>query len=75
MDKIKKGLGRGLSSLIGEVNVEPHKNQISISDLVPNKYQPRRNFDKSTLEVMISKFSNFVFFITTSIFLVPFNTP
>ena len=50
MDKIKKGLGRGLSSLIGEVNVEPYKNQISISDLVPNKYQPRRNFDKSNLE-------------------------
>ena len=50
MDKIKKGLGRGLSSLIGEVNVEPHKNQISISDLVPNKNQPRRNFDKSNLE-------------------------
>ncbi len=50
MEKIKKGLGRGLSSLIGEVNVEPHKNQISISDLVPNKYQPRRNFDKSNLE-------------------------
>ena len=25
MDKIKKGLGRGLSSLIGEVKVEPKK--------------------------------------------------
>ena len=50
MDKIKKGLGRGLSSLIGEVKAEPQKNQISISDLVPNKYQPRRNFDKSNLE-------------------------
>ena len=50
MDKIKKGLGRGLSSLIGETKVEPQKNQVSISDLVPNKYQPRKIFDKTNLE-------------------------
>ena len=50
MDKIKKGLGRGLSSLIGETKVEPQKNQVSISDLVPNKYQPRKIFDESSLE-------------------------
>ena len=50
MDKIKKGLGRGLSSLIGETKVEPQKNQVSISDLVPNKYQPRKIFDETTLE-------------------------
>ena len=50
MDKIKKGLGRGLSSLIGETKVEPEKNKISISDLVPNKYQPRKVFDESNLE-------------------------
>ena len=50
MDKIKKGLGRGLSSLIGENKVEPQKNQLSISDLVPNKYQPRKIFDEKNLE-------------------------
>ena len=50
MDKIKKGLGRGLSSLIGETKIEPQKNQVSISDLVPNKYQPRKIFDEATLE-------------------------
>ena len=50
MDKIKKGLGRGLSSLIGETKVEPQKNQVSISDLVPNKYQPRKFFDETNLE-------------------------
>tara|TARA_B100002052_G_scaffold277529_1_gene283099 strand:- start:104 stop:946 length:843 start_codon:yes stop_codon:yes gene_type:complete len=50
MDKIKKGLGRGLSSLIGETKVELQKNQIPISDLVPNKYQPRKSFDESNLE-------------------------
>ena len=50
MDKIKKGLGRGLSSLIGETKVESQKNRLSISDLVPNKYQPRKIFDESNLE-------------------------
>tara|TARA_Y100000996_G_scaffold325230_1_gene261318 strand:+ start:700 stop:1542 length:843 start_codon:yes stop_codon:yes gene_type:complete len=50
MDKIKKGLGRGLSSLIGETKVEPQKNHLSIGDLVPNKYQPRKNFDEANLE-------------------------
>ena len=50
MDKIKKGLGRGLSSLIGETKIEPQKNQVSISDLVPNKYQPRKIFDDASLE-------------------------
>ena len=50
MDKIKKGLGRGLSSLIGETKVETKKNQVSISDLVPNKYQPRKIFDEASLE-------------------------
>ena len=50
MDKIKKGLGRGLSSLIGETKVELQKNQLAISDLVPNKYQPRKIFDETNLE-------------------------
>ncbi len=50
MDKIKKGLGRGLSSLIGETKVESQKNKIPISDLVPNKYQPRKVFEETNLE-------------------------
>ena len=50
MDKIKKGLGRGLSSLIGETKIEPQKSQVSISDLIPNKYQPRKIFDEASLE-------------------------
>ena len=48
-NKIKKGLGRGLSSLIGETKVEAPKNQLSISDLIPNKYQPRKIFDEDNL--------------------------
>src|SRR6056300_665764 len=50
MDKIKKGLGRGLSSLIGETKIEYQKNQVSTKDLVPNKYQPRKIFDAKNLE-------------------------
>ena len=50
MDKIKKGLGRGLSSLIGETNVEPKKNLLAVSDLIPNKFQPRKVFDDVNLE-------------------------
>ena len=50
MDKIKKGLGRGLSSLIGESKVEPQTSKIQIGDLVPSKYQPRKIFDESNLE-------------------------
>ena len=50
MDKIRKGLGRGLSSLIGETKKELQKNYLSITDLTPNKFQPRKIFDESKLE-------------------------
>ena len=48
--KIKKGLGRGLSSLIGETKVETKTNKLLLSDIVPNKYQPRKNFDEENLQ-------------------------
>ena len=48
-NKIKKGLGRGLSSLIGETKTEFQKNKLGVSDLVPNKYQPRKIFDEENL--------------------------
>ena len=48
--KNKKGLGRGLSSLIGDGDVKITNNKISISSIIPNKYQPRKNFDKNSLE-------------------------
>jgi len=47
--KIKKGLGRGLSSLIGETKIEINNNNLSISDLVSNKFQPRKLFDEEEL--------------------------
>ena len=49
MNKIKKGLGRGLSSLIGETKIEQTTNKLSISDLYPNKLQPRKIFDQDSL--------------------------
>ena len=48
--KSKKGLGRGLSSLIGDIKNTPLNNKLSISDIVRSKLQPRKNFDKKYLE-------------------------
>ena len=48
--KIKKGLGRGLSSLIGETKSEINIKKLLISDLVRNKLQPRKLFDEESLD-------------------------
>ena len=48
--KIKKGLGRGLSSLIGDLKTETNINKLLISDLVRSKYQPRKFFNEENLE-------------------------
>ena len=48
--KIKKGLGRGLSSLIGDTRKEINVNKLLIGDLVSNKSQPRKSFDEENLE-------------------------
>ena len=53
-NKIKKGLGRGLSSLIGETKIESQKNKLGISEIVPNKYQPRKNFDEDNLNDLVN---------------------
>jgi ParB family chromosome partitioning protein len=53
-NKIKKGLGRGLSSLIGETKIESQKNKLGISEIVPNKYQPRKNFDEEILNDLVN---------------------
>src|SRR5210317_760299 len=54
MDKLKKGLGRGLSSLIGETKLDSQKNRLPITDLVPNKFQPRKIFDEANLQDLIN---------------------
>ena len=52
----KKGLGRGLSALFGDQKSEPKDQKVSqksfragISDLRPNKYQPRVHFNEEKL--------------------------
>ena len=52
--KTKKGLGRGLSSLIGDSDVKENKTTISISSIIRNKYQPRKKFEKESLEELTS---------------------
>ena len=49
-NRLKKGLGRGLSSLLGDAPEKFSKNKISIKDINRNKLQPRKYFDKSRLE-------------------------
>jgi len=49
-NKIKKGLGRGLSSLIGETKIETNTNKLPISDLIRNKFQPRKTFNEDNLK-------------------------
>ena len=53
-NKIKRGLGRGLSSLIGETKIEAQKNILGISEIVPNRYQPRKNFDEEILNDLVN---------------------
>ena len=53
----KKGLGRGLTALFGDQKAEVKKKEktnhnklkANISDLSPNKYQPRVYFDEEKL--------------------------
>ena len=48
--QVKKGLGRGLSSLIGESRIEVKANKLPLSDIVPNKFQPRKIFEEENLQ-------------------------
>ena len=48
--KIRKGLGRGLSSLIGDTKIKNNINKLPITDLTRNKFQPRKNFNKESLD-------------------------
>ena len=48
--KSKKGLGRGLSSLIGDSDIKNSNNKISVGSIVPNKNQPRKIFEREALD-------------------------
>ncbi len=52
--RFKKGLGRGLSSLLGDASTKIEKNKIAIKDITRNEFQPRKYFDKESLEELTS---------------------
>jgi len=52
--KLKKGLGRGLSSLLGDTEKKIETNKISIKDITRSKFQPRKHFSKESLEELSS---------------------
>ena len=49
-NKLKKGLGRGLSSLLGDSSKKIITNKVPINEIIRNKFQPRKNFSKESLE-------------------------
>jgi len=49
-NRLKKGLGRGLSSLLGDSTKKIETNKVAIKDLTRNQFQPRKNFNKESLE-------------------------
>ena len=52
--RLKRGLGRGLSSLIGDSSKKIETNKISINDITRNKFQPRKNFNKESLNELVN---------------------
>ena len=61
-----KGLGKGLSALLGENNDDENivdlknfkSHKTPIHQLVPNKFQPRKNFEKKQLEELAASIKN-----------------
>ena len=49
-NRLKKGLGRGLSSLLGDTQKKVETNKVSIKDISRNKFQPRKHFRKESLD-------------------------
>ena len=61
-----KGLGKGLSALLGDNNNDENivdlknfkSDKTPIHQLVPNKFQPRKNFEKKQLEELAASIKN-----------------
>ena len=49
-NRLKRGLGRGLSSLIGDESKKIETNKVSINNISRNKFQPRKHISKESLE-------------------------
>ena len=57
-NKLKKGLGRGLSSLLGDSSKKIITNKVPINEIIRNKFQPRKNFSKESLEELTNSIKN-----------------
>ena len=65
-----KGLGKGLSALLGDNNDDENivdlknfkSDKTPIHQLVPNKFQPRKNFEKKQLEELAVSIKNRVLY-------------
>ena len=56
--RLKKGLGRGLASLLGDSSKKIDTNKVSIKDINRNKLQPRKHFNKDSLEELTNSIKN-----------------
>ena len=54
-----------MSSLIGDSDITVTTNKISISSIVPNKFQPRKNFEKESLEELSNSIREKRYYPTT----------
>tara|TARA_Y100000590_G_scaffold4317_1_gene5721 strand:+ start:648 stop:1493 length:846 start_codon:yes stop_codon:yes gene_type:complete len=57
-NRLKKGLGRGLSSLLGDSSKKIDTSKIPIKDIIRNKFQPRKHFDKDSLQELTESIKN-----------------
>ena len=53
--KLKKGLGRGLSSLLGDNSKKVETNKVPIKDINRSKFQPRKNFNKKIYKNLLTQ--------------------
>lgn len=53
MSRTKKGLGRGLGALLPEVQEKELVTEVAVEEIVPNRYQPREQFDEGKLEELV----------------------
>jgi len=53
-NRLKKGLGRGLSSLLGDTQKKVETNKVAVKDISRNKLQPRKYFNKESLDELTS---------------------
>ncbi len=59
MNKKAKGLGKGLTALLGDKIPADGVTEIEIEKIIPNPHQPRRNFDTEALNELAASIAEF----------------